>query len=94
MSVKPIGSSTQIGLPETVVPSKALHCFVTTNLHDRERVNPRPAHVRDRRMAEIVEVETFDSCSLTGGSKDTPEVGDTSPLPKKDMLLMQRSRLP
>ena len=62
MSVKPIGGSTQIGLPEAVVPRKALHRLVTTNLHDRERVYPGPAHIGNSRMAEVVEVKTFDPC--------------------------------
>jgi hypothetical protein len=62
MSVKPIRCCTQIRLPEAVVPREALHRLVTTNLHDRERVYPSPAHIRNRRMAEVVEVETFDPC--------------------------------
>jgi len=94
MSVTPIGGSTQIRLPEAVVSRKALHRLVTTNLHYRERVYPSPAHVRNSRMAEVVEVKTFDPYYLACGRKDTPEVGDTSSLPKKDMLLMQRSCLP
>jgi len=34
MSVKPVGGSTQIWLPEAVIPRKTLHRFVTTDLHD------------------------------------------------------------
>ena len=60
MSVKPIGGSTQIRLPEAVAPREALHRLVTTNLHDRERVYPSPSHVGNRSMAEVMEVKVFD----------------------------------
>lgn len=63
MSVKPIGRCTQIRLPETVVPREAFHRLVTANLHDGERVNSRPAHIGNRRMPEVVEVETLDTCA-------------------------------
>ena len=88
MSVKPIGRSTQIWLPEAVIPRETLHRFVTADPHDGERVNPRPAHVRDRRMAKVMKAEALNSGQLAGGHKSTSEVCHRLSFPKEYALLM------
>ncbi len=94
MSVKPVGRSTQIWLPEAVIPRETLHGSVTADLHDGERVNPRPAHVRDRRMAEVMKAETFDPGQPASSRKCLSEVLHRPAFPKEDVLLMDRPGLP
>jgi hypothetical protein len=90
MSVKPSGCCTQIRLPEAVVPRETLHCFVTADLHDGEGIYSRPPHIGDRRMAEVMKVEAFDSGQLGGSRKSPSEVCNRLSLPEKDVPFMQR----
>ena len=64
MGVEPLQGFLSVHLLHLVVPLDHLQGLVPRKLHDRERIQPCPSHVRDRTVPKIVEPKILDPCPL------------------------------